>query len=182
MIELARETAVESRAAEGGPSSFAELVREHQAMVYSIAWHSLRDRALAEELAQEVFLQLYRNLPALKSDSHVKHWLRRVTSHRCIDSARRRDREAEVPLDDAPALSTPASSGDPMLAGRLQRLVASLPPKPRLLVVLRYQEEMELEEIAEALDMPLGTVKSQLQRTLATLREKAYRTLGEMKS
>jgi RNA polymerase sigma-70 factor (ECF subfamily) len=69
-----------------------------------------------------------------------------------------------------------------MLAGRLQRLVASLPPKPRLLVVLRYQEEMELEEIAEALDMPLGTVKSQLQRTLATLREKAYRTLGEMKS
>ena len=181
MIELARETAVESRAADGGLSEFAELVREHQAMVYSIAWHSLRDRALAEELAQEVFLQLYRNLPGLKSDAHVKHWLRRVTSHRCIDTARRRERAGEVPLDEAPALSTPASPGDPLLAGRLQRLVASLPPRSRLLVVLRYQEEMELEEIAEALDMPVGTVKSQLQRALATLREKARRTIGEVK-
>ena len=178
VIELARQTADEITATDGGPSAFVDLVREHQAMVYSIAWHSLHDRAVAEELAQEVFLQLHRNLPSLKSDAHVKHWLRRVAGHRSIDYARRRERAAEVPLDDAPELATPAPAADPILAGWLQRLVASLPPKPRLLVVLRFQEDMELEEIAEALDMPLGTVKSQLQRTLATLREKATRTLG----
>ena len=77
------------------------------------------------------------------------------------------------PVSEAPV-------SDPMLASRLRKLVASLPAKSRVVVILRYEEELELAEIAKVLGMPLGTVKSHLQRALATLREKAGRWLGEV--
>jgi len=160
-------------------ADFAEIVREHQGMVFSIGYHFLRDRALAEEVAQEVFLQLYRRLASLESPAHVLYWLRRTTANRCIDQARRSRLAPQVGLDSAPELVAAGTApGDPMLARRLRQLVASLPPKQRMVVVLRYQEDLEPEEIARVLHMPVGTVKSQLQRSLAILREKVARTLG----
>jgi RNA polymerase sigma-70 factor (ECF subfamily) len=139
-------------------------------MVYSIALHFLADRSAAEELAQEVFLQLNANLASLKSDDHVK-WLRKVTGHRCIDHKRRRGLP-QVALDDVPECAAPANEGDPLLSRRLRRFVASLPERPRLIVILRYQEDLAAEEISNVLAMPVATVKSHLQRSLAMLREK----------
>ena len=69
-------------------------------MVFSIAYHFLRDRWLAEELAQEVFLHLYKNLRAIQSSSHLVYWLRKVTSHRCIDQARRQKLRPRLSLTD----------------------------------------------------------------------------------
>ena len=158
---------------------FADLVGRHQSMVFSIAQHFLADRAAAEELAQDVFLQLHTNLPTLKSEEHVTFWLRKVTAHRCIDHQRRR-RLPQVSLDDAPEPSAPTQSADPFLARRLRQFVASLPESPRLIVILRYQEDLGPEDIAEVLGMPLATVKSHLQRSLAMLREKVTRTIGEV--
>jgi RNA polymerase sigma-70 factor, ECF subfamily len=160
-------------------SDFAEMVRRHQSMVFSIAQHFLADRLAAEELAQDVFLQLHANLATLKSEEHVTFWLRKVTAHRCIDYKRRR-KLPQVSLEDAPEPATPARYGDPFLARRLRQFVASLPETPRLVVILRYQEDMGAEEIANALDMPLATVKSHLQRSLAMLREKVARAMGEV--
>jgi len=158
---------------------FAEMVRRHQSMVFSIAQHFLADRSAAEELAQDVFLQLHGNLATLKSDRHVTFWLRKVTAHRCIDYKRRR-RLPHVNLDDAPESAAPGRSGDPFLARRLRQFVASLPETPRLVVILRYQEDMGAEDIANALDLPLATVKTHLQRSLAMLREKVTRAIGEV--
>jgi RNA polymerase sigma-70 factor (ECF subfamily) len=160
-------------------SDFAEMVRRHQSMVFSIAQHFLADRLAAEELAQDVFLQLHANLATLKSEEHLTFWLRKVTAHRCIDYKRRR-KLPQVSLEDAPEPATPARSGDPFLARRLRLFVASLPETPRLVVILRYQEDMGVEDIANALDMPLATVKSHLQRSLAMLREKMTRAIGEV--
>ncbi|HYM78654.1 MAG TPA: sigma-70 family RNA polymerase sigma factor [Candidatus Dormibacteraeota bacterium] len=160
-------------------TDFADLVRRHQSMVFSIAQRFLADRSAAEELAQDVFLQLHANLPTLKSEEHVKFWLRKVTAHRCIDYQRRRQLP-QISLDDAPEPSSPAPSSDPFVAKRLRQFVASLPEKPRLVVILRYQEDMLPEDIAEVLAMPLATVKSHLQRSLAMLREKVTRTIGEV--
>jgi RNA polymerase sigma-70 factor (ECF subfamily) len=70
-------------------------MREHQSMVFSIARRIVRDPALAEEVAQDVFLELYEQLPSLASEEHVVHWLRRVTVHRSIDQARRRLRRPQ---------------------------------------------------------------------------------------
>jgi RNA polymerase sigma-70 factor (ECF subfamily) len=158
---------------------FAEIMRQYQSMVFSICFHFLADRSAAEELAQDVFLQLYRSLSTLESEDHVKFWLRKVTAHRCIDYQRRR-KLPQVSLDEAPEPMSPAQSSDPLVARRLQQFVASLPEKPRLIVILRYQEDMLPEDIATVLAMPVATVKSHLQRSLALLREKVTRTMGEV--
>ena len=159
---------------------FEELVRGYQSMVFSIAYHFLQDRGAAEEIAQDVFLQLHRALPSIESEAHVSAWLRKVTSHRCIDYARRRRRD--LALDEIPEPASVTAPGDPLMARRLRRMVASLPPKARIVVVLRYQEEMEPEEIARLFGWRLNTVKSQLHRSLTMLREKLGRTLGEVES
>jgi RNA polymerase sigma-70 factor (ECF subfamily) len=158
---------------------FAQIVRRHQSMVFSIAQHFLADRPAAEELAQDVFLQLHANLSTLKSEAHIMFWLRKVTAHRCIDYKRRR-KPPQLSLDDAPEPVAPMQSADPFLARKLRDLVASLPEKPRMVMILRYQEDMGPEDIAEVLAMPLPTVKSHLQRSLAMLREKVTRAIGEV--
>jgi len=160
-------------------TDFADVVRRHQSMVYSIAQHFLADRPAAEELAQDVFLQLHATLAKLKSEEHVKFWLRKVTAHRCVDYQRRR-RLPQVSLEDAPEPATEAQTSDPLVAKRLRQLVASLPEKQRMVVILRYQEDMMPEDIADVLTMPVATVKSHLQRALAMLREKVTRVLGEV--
>jgi RNA polymerase sigma-70 factor, ECF subfamily len=160
-------------------TDFADLVHRHQSMVFSIALHFLADRSAAEELAQDVFLQLYANLSSMQSDAHLTFWLRKVTAHRCIDHKRRR-RPPQMSLDDAPEPSAPFQSSDPFLARRLRQYVASLPEKPRMVVILRYQEDMGPEDIADILSMPVATVKSHLQRSLAMLREKVTRAIGEV--
>jgi RNA polymerase sigma-70 factor (ECF subfamily) len=165
-------------AAESARPTFAEALRANQAMVFSIAYHFLRNRATAEEVAQDVFLQLYRNLDRLESDAHVTFWLRRATSNRCIDCVRKQKSHPSVALEDVREPSVAAHSGDPLLDRRLQALIASLPEKPRLVMILRFQEEMMPEEIARTLDMPVRTVKSHLQRSLAMLREKMERSMG----
>src|ERR1039457_3449313 len=158
---------------------FGSLVRQHQAMVFSIAWHLLRDRAVAEELAQDVFLSLYQHLAELESPEHVQFWLRRVTSNRALDVARRRQRRPMVSLENAPEPVAMTPTGDPLLGTALKKLVAALPEKARAIVVLRYQEDLDPAEIARVLGIPVGTVKSQLQRALGLLREKLSRVVGQ---
>lgn len=167
--------------ADAAPPTFSEVLRANQGMVFSIAYHFLRDRAAAEEVAQDVFLKLYRNFAELQTSAHATFWLRRVTSNRCIDHARKRKLEAAVALDDAPPLPVSVEPGDPMLNRRLRALIGSLPETPRLVMVLRYQEDLMPEEIARTLDMPVRTVKSHLQRSLAMLREKIGRSMGEIR-
>lgn len=152
---------------------------EHQSMVFSIALRILGDRFLAEEAAQDVFLELYGKLGELESDAHVLHWLRRVTVHRSIDRLRSRQRRPEIAMDrdELPDLAVDAAPGDPLLSRQLRQLVASLPEGPRTVMVLRYQEDMTPEEIAAAIEMPIATVKSHLRRTLHLLREKLARVL-----
>jgi RNA polymerase sigma-70 factor, ECF subfamily len=156
---------------------FGALVREHQSMVFSVAYHFLHDRQAAEEVAQEVFLALHRNMGELQSAAHAAFWLRKVAVQRAIDEGRRRKRRPQVALD---SVAEPAARGegavrDPMLGETLRRLVASLPETPRAVMILRYQEDLDPSEIATTLQMPIGTVKSHLQRSLALLREKLER-------
>ena len=149
-------------------------------MVFSLAHHFLRDRAVAEELAQDVFLELYRHLGEMQSPEHVVFWLRRVTANRCISESRRRQRRPEVPLEDAPEPEAPVSAADPIADEQLRRLVASLPEKFRMVVLLRYQEDLDPEDIARVLDVSVNTVKSQLQRALTMLRQKAAGMQGSL--
>lgn len=167
----------------GDADTFAALVKQHQSMVFSMAYAALRDRSAAEEVAQDVFLELHRVLPALDSPAHVVNWLRRAAAHRSIDRQRRRRTwlrffSPSENWQQAPEPAAPPSrvvEGDILLTAALRQLIAGLPAKPRLVMILRYQEDMEATEIAEVLKMPLGTVKSHVQRSLKLLRDKLAR-------
>ena len=148
-------------------------------MVFSLAYHFLQDRALAEDVTQEVFLQLFREHETLATDQHVRFWLRKVASHRCIDAARRRKIRPRLALDEIREPVARESFHDPMLNETLRKLVATLPEAPRMIMVLRYQEDMDPTEIADAVGMPVATVKSHLHRSLTMLREKMQRLKKE---
>ena len=161
-----------AKAQAGDQAAFAAIIRKHQNMVFSVALHMLRSRPAAEDLAQEVFLELYRSLNRLESDAHVVSWLRRVASHRCIDEIRRRNHRQEFATDTLPETGHSPEPREVFVAERLEELVAELPERARMVVVLRYQEEMEPTEIADALGMPVNTVKSHLRRSIIALRER----------
>ena len=149
-------------------------------MVFSLAFHFLQDRPLAEDITQEVFLQLYREQDSLTTEHHVRFWLRKVASHRCIDAARRRKIRPRLALEDIREPAARESFRDPILSETLRKLVATLPEAARMVVLLRYQEDMDPSEIAEAIDMPVSTVKSHLHRSLGMLREKMQRLKKEI--
>jgi len=160
-------------------AEFESVVREHQGLVYSIACNFFHNEALAEEVAQEVFLQLYEGHRSVATGSHCVAWLRRSTIHRCIDTVRRASFRQEVHMDLLPEIPVDAPETDPLLQEGLRRLIASLPEKPRAVMVLRFGEDMDAEEIGRTLQMPVRTVWSHLQRATAMLREKATRYLKE---
>jgi RNA polymerase sigma-70 factor (ECF subfamily) len=172
-----------TQSARGDSLAFATLVQEHQGMVFSIAYHFLHDRALAEDLAQEVFLELYQNLDHIESSAHLTYWLRRVTANRCIDHGRKKLRRRELALEDTPepAAHSESQINDPLLLERLQQSVAGLPEKQRMVVILRFQEGLGPAEIAEVLKMPVNTVKSTLHRSLADLRKGLTRKIREVR-
>jgi RNA polymerase sigma-70 factor (ECF subfamily) len=167
---LVKDDANLHRAAGGDHDAFGALIREHQDMVFSIAWHFLHDRDRAEEIAQEVFLQLYRTMGEIESAAHLTFWLRRVTANRCIDESRR-GRWRIVTLDEASDVARDADDTDPLLVKRIDRMLQRLPAQQRLAITMRYQEGLDPSEIGAVLDMPLNTVKSHLRRGLAALRE-----------
>jgi len=154
---------------------FAEIVRDNQAMVFSMALHALDDRDAAEDMAQDVFLALHGHLHRLASPQHVKHWLARVTSNRCVDEIRRRRLRRGPSLEEVPEARSRAEQSDPLLSRQLRQMVASLPPKARMMIILRYQEDLEIGEIARILDIPAQSVKSRLHRSVSLLRERMFR-------
>jgi RNA polymerase sigma-70 factor, ECF subfamily len=159
---------------------FEQLVDEHQSMVFSLAWRMTGDRGLAEEIAQDVFLELDRHLDRIESQQHACFWLRRVAMSRSADALRRRKvrgMDLWVEMEDLHCVQ--AESHSSPLGVRLEQLLATLPEQQRAAVILRYQEDLTPEEIATMLEAPLATVKSHLQRGLKLLRAKAQTHLKE---
>jgi len=159
---------------------FERLFDEHQSMVFSLALRMTGDRGLAEEIAQDVFMELDRHIAKIESAQHAIFWLRRVTMSRSTDALRRRrvrGIDQWVEIDESHGAREP-ESGSP-LGGRIEALLATLPEAQRAAIILRYQEDLTPEEIAATLGAPVATVKSQLQRGLKLLRAKAESQLKE---
>ncbi len=159
---------------------FERLFDEHQSMVFSLALRMTGDRGLAEEIAQDVFMELDRNIAKIESAQHACFWLRRVTMSRSTDALRRRRaRSVDMWVEMDENYAAPVDERSSPLGSRLESLLATLPEAQRAAIVLRYQEDLTPEEIAATLDAPLATVKSQLQRGLKLLRAKAENQLKE---
>jgi RNA polymerase sigma-70 factor (ECF subfamily) len=160
------------KARSGERGALTLLVQAHQRSVYSLALRMLGTRDLAEDLTQEVFMQMNGNLSTINSNRHLGFWLRQVTTNRAIDQLRRRARLQMTSLDEETQLFSTEEASDPLLQRHLRALLADLSAPARAVLLLRYQEDLDPVEIARTLDMPLNTVKSHLKRSLESMREK----------
>jgi RNA polymerase sigma-70 factor, ECF subfamily len=168
----------------GDSRAFEELVRCYQHRIYGVALRMLGNRADAEEVSQEVFLRAYQSVAGFRGDSKLSTWLYAIASRLCLNRlAGRRLRPA--PQSEDRLLRIEAAEGDPgdhaertELEAALQRAIAELPEERRIAVVLRDLEGLPYEEIAQALGVELGTVRSRLHRARAELKGKMERFLS----
>jgi RNA polymerase sigma-70 factor (ECF subfamily) len=161
---------------------FRRLIETHQRMVFSLALRIIGDYAIAEEVAQDVFLELHRSGERLASEDHVRFWLRRTAKHRAIDALRRKAIRPEAAAEEWMEEQHVDADGSTLSAStqaRLETLLRALPESLRVAIVLRYQEEMLPDEIAMLLGQSVASVKSQLHRGLTLLRRKAVITMKE---
>ena len=172
----AEERRLIDRSATGDQEAFRQLVLRHHRMVINVAFRALGELSLAEDVAQDVFIKVYKALPGYRHDKPFTHWLHRVAANAVTDALRRR--RPVVSLDGM--VEPPAAGGsDPQdVAARhdLQRTVrhaiANLPPHYRDTIALQAFGELSYDEIAKALDIPLGTVMSRLNGAKKLLRER----------
>jgi len=166
-------------AQDGSEEAFASLVRTYQARVYSMALHFTRNREVADDLAQEVFLKAYLALPKFRFHSEFGTWLYRIAVNHIKDYLRRKGRAKEVPLDDVREIASAGEEetlvrererSEEARRGLVLKVLEALPEKYRVIVTLRDIQGMPYDEIAAVLKISPGTVDSRLHRARKMLR------------
>lgn len=156
----------------GQTEAFSELVLRHQQMTYNLAYRFMRDPALSEDMAQEAFLKAYRLLKGFRGDSSFSTWLYRVTCSVCLTELNRRKRRGEVELKPVHLNGASVSPSDTTdLPEHLRRCVTLLSDRYAEIVTLYYLKGISYDEIAEALDIPMGTLKTWMFRARKQLRK-----------
>lgn len=172
-MEAVNERELVERCRSGDERAFQDLVDRYKNLVFALIARTVQDRSRAEDLAQDVFLRIHRGLPYFRGEARLSTWIYRIVANVCLQGS---GHQAPVSLDDRRAdHQTRASApdrqfGDLELKDRLEKAIARLPPNARLLVAAHYLEGVRYEDLAEALQLPLGTVKTQLYRAKQQLR------------
>ena len=148
------------------PDRFRELVEEHQADLYRLEYSYMKNRDDALDVVQESILKGLSKLPTLRNEQSLRVWMTRIVVNESISRLRRRRPDFSYQEWDGPA--EPEQNRDELVD--LRRSLDLLDPKLRTVVVLRFFEDMKLEDIAHVVRAPLSTVKSRLYRALAQLR------------
>jgi RNA polymerase sigma-70 factor (ECF subfamily) len=174
-MEPVNERELVERCRRGDEGAFEELVDGYKNLVFALIARTVQDRMRAEDLAQDVFLRIHRGLPYFRGEARLSTWIYRIVANVCVQERGQQGGRPVVSLDDARApVRTPAVAdrhpGDLELRDRLEKAIAQLPAQQRLLVAAHYLQGVQYEDLAEALRMPLGTVKTQLFRAKQQLR------------
>jgi len=176
-MEAVNERELVERCRSGDERAFQELVDRYKDLVYALIARTVQARSRAEDLAQEVFLRVHRGLPYFRGEARLSTWIYRIVANVCVHDQTRPGAQAPtLSLDDekTSARLTPSAAdrqfGDLELRDRLEKAIARLPANYRLLIAAHYLQGVQYEELAEAMDLPLGTVKTQLHRAKQQLR------------
>jgi RNA polymerase sigma-70 factor, ECF subfamily len=172
-MDAGRERNLVERCRRGDEGAFQELVEEHRSLVFALIARVIPDRSRTEDAAQDVFLRMYRGLPYFRGESRLSTWIYRIVANVCAQEAARRPAPASLDDDRARPIVPAAADrqfADFELRERLEKAIARLPPNQRLLVAAHYLEGIQYEDLAEALDIPMGTVKTHLYRAKQQLR------------
>mgnify|MGYP000116292337 CR=1 FL=1 len=161
----------------GDAEAFATLFHQYQRLVYQTAYLLLGDTQAAEDALQEVFVKVHRSLATFDpTKGAFNTWLRRITVNHCLNARRRRaiwpfsPPDCSVLVEDRPSFLPEELALSREQAAAVWQAVQRLSPKLRVVVILRYYEELPYQEIAQVLDVPLGTVKWRLHEALKALR------------
>ena len=166
------ERALMVRSVAGDKAAFGQLALRYQRFAISIAYRMAGQSGVAEDLAQEAFIKAWKNLPRFRGECSFRSWLGRIVTNTTIDYLRRNAPAAELAEDEpSRAASLPALAIQAELREQVRRAVLSLPAQSRAALVLREYEGLSYKEIAQALDVPIGTVMSRLNYARGRLRE-----------
>jgi RNA polymerase sigma-70 factor (ECF subfamily) len=189
-IDLASATDQEivALAREGREAAYRELIRRYERPVFSLILRMVRDRELAEDLAQETFIKALNAIGSYRPEFKFSSWIFKIANNAAIDHLRRRELDT-LSIDGAPhatsaddieatALQVGDKSETPLaeleareLGSAIERAIGRLRPEYRSCIMLRHVEGMAYEEIAQLLDLPLGTVKTYIHRARHELRD-----------
>jgi RNA polymerase sigma-70 factor, ECF subfamily len=175
-------------AQQGRETAFRELIRRYERPVFSLIYRMVRDRELAEDLAQDTFIKVLNHIDRYRPEFKLSSWLFKIANNVAIDHLRRRQLDT-ISMDGSPhaqsADAIEATSFDVVvdqesaldeleareMGAAIERAIASLRPEYRSCIMLRHVEGRSYEEIAATLDLPLGTVKTYIHRARHELRE-----------
>jgi RNA polymerase sigma-70 factor (ECF subfamily) len=169
-----------TRAAGGDAAAFQALVERHRSMVYRVAYQFAGNHFDAEDIAQEVFIKVYRSLDKFRQDAQLSSWMYRIVMNACIDHRRRAMPSGAAPfgeeaehkmmnaMEETPGPEERAYAGE--LGHVLEVEIGRLPPGQRIVFVMRHHQGLKLGEIAQALGLAEGTVKRQLHAAVHRLR------------
>lgn len=163
------------RCRQGDEAAFRELVDQYKGLVFALIARSIANRPRAEELAQDVFLKVHKGLPYFRGDAKLSTWIYRIVINVL---SQERPELATASLDDdhddRPRIQPAADDrafGDLVLKDRLQKAIEQLPVQYQVLINGHYLKGMRYEDLADALNMPMGTVKTHLHRAKRRLRQ-----------
>lgn len=168
----------------GDQNAFGDVIELYKDKVFQICYRMLGNRHEAEDISQEAFIRAYVNIHRFNIELKFSTWLYRIATNLCIDRIRKKKPDyyldAEVPGTDGLNMysqipssgSLPEDDVESMeLQALIQKEISNLPEKYRAVIVLKYIEELSLNEISEILELPLGTVKTRIHRGREALRK-----------
>jgi RNA polymerase sigma-70 factor (ECF subfamily) len=172
-MDAASERELVDRCRSGDEAAFQELVDQYKDLVFAVIARTVQDRGHAEDLAQDVFVRIHRGLPYFRGAARLSTWIYRIVANVCAQERARRP--APISLDDERSAAITPSGADPQFADielrdRLEKAIARLPDQQRLLIAAHYLQGVQYEDLADALGLPLGTVKTHLYRAKRQLR------------
>jgi RNA polymerase sigma-70 factor (ECF subfamily) len=186
-LRAASDQDVVALAREGREAAYRELIRRYERPVFALIYRMVRDRETAEDLAQETFIKVLNAIGTYRPEFKFSSWVFKIANNTAIDHLRRKELDT-LSLEGSPHATTPegveatalqVGSGEesPLetvealeLGGEIERAIAQLRPEYRSCILLRHVEGRAYEEIAEMLDLPLGTVKTYIHRARHELR------------
>jgi len=174
-MDATHERELVERCRRGDEGAFQELIERYKDLVFALITRTVRDGSRAEDLAQDVFLRVHRGLPYFRGEAPLSTWIYRLAANVCAQFLARRPPEVALDRDAAghPPRGPAARDrqfGDIELRDRLDKAIGRLPPNDRLIIAAHYLDGVRYEELADALDMPLGTLKTHLHRAKRQLR------------
>ncbi|MBA2733797.1 MAG: sigma-70 family RNA polymerase sigma factor [Acidobacteria bacterium] len=191
MVTVTSDEQIVERALSGDAEAFGEIVHRWERRIFALAYGMLGREEDARDATQETFMSAFRNLRGFRGEAKVSSWLHRIAVNQCITRQRRAKVRGETALEDeteadgasysAPAHESPARAAESrQQTAIVRRAVNALPTELRQVIVMKEFEELTFQEIADALDLPLSTVKSRLYTALRQLQMRLKNMASEV--